>query len=199
MNEPVLFPMFVKLAARRCLVVGAGPLAESKIESLLRTGAEVVVVAPEATPRVQALAAGNKLHWLRRAFADGDLAGAFLAVAATSSPEINRTVFHQCRRRGVLCNAVDDPSHCDFYYPAVVQRGGLQIAISTGGASPALAARLRQEMEEQFAPEYADWLHDVAEKRQQILAAQLAPDQKRAELERIASRASFEEFLASRR
>jgi precorrin-2 dehydrogenase/sirohydrochlorin ferrochelatase len=199
MNEPALFPMFVKLTARRCVVIGAGPLAESKIESLLRAGAQVVVVAPEATGRVQELAAADKLRWRRRTFTDSDLADAFLAVAATSSPEINEAVFHQCRLRGVLCNAVDDPDHCDFFYPAVVQRGDLQVAISTGGTSPALAARLRQELEEQFAPEYAGWLAQVAERRRQILAAQLAPERKKVELERIASRASFEEFLASRR
>jgi precorrin-2 dehydrogenase/sirohydrochlorin ferrochelatase len=199
MDEYSLFPMFIKLSGRRCVVIGAGPLAEAKIESLLRTGAVVAVIAPEATPEVQRLAATGKLHWLRRTFAESDLAGAFLAVAATASQEVNEAVFQHCRRLSVLCNAVDDPARCDFFYGAVVRRGALQIAISTGGASPALAARLRRELEEQFGGEYESWLAYVAERRRQILRAQLAPDEKKAELERLASRAGLDEFLASRR
>jgi precorrin-2 dehydrogenase/sirohydrochlorin ferrochelatase len=199
MNDYPLFPMFLKLAGRQCVVIGAGLLAESKIASLLDSGAKVVVIAPEATPWVQDLAATGKLQWRNRPFAGGDLGHAFLAVAATGSPETDETVFQECRRLGVLCNAVDDPPYCDFFYGAVVRRGPLQIAISTGGASPALAARLRRELEEQFAPEYQGWLAYVAEQRQKILAAHLLPDQKKEELERLASRASFDQFLAARR
>jgi len=197
MPELALFPMFLKLNGRRCLVVGAGPLAESKIESLLGAGAQVQVVAPEATPRVQALAATGKLEWLKRPFVSGDLEGAVLAVAATSSRETNQAVFDACRQFRVLCNAVDDPERCDFFYGAVVRRGPLQIAISTGGASPGAAARLRRELEEQFGPEYEAWLVYIAELRREILAAGLSPELRKAELERLASRSSFEEFLAS--
>jgi precorrin-2 dehydrogenase/sirohydrochlorin ferrochelatase len=199
MNDYALFPMFLKLTGRRCVVVGAGPLAESKITSLLDTGAEVVVIAPEATPGVQDLAATGKLQWLNRRFAAGDLGRTFLAVAATGSPETDGAVFQECRQLGVLCNAVDDPPDCDFFYGAVVRRGPLQIAISTGGASPALAARLRRELEEQFGPEYQSWLGYVAERRREVLAAQLPPEQKKTELERLASRASFDLFLAAQK
>jgi precorrin-2 dehydrogenase/sirohydrochlorin ferrochelatase len=197
MNDYPLFPMFLKLAGRRCVVVGAGPLAESKIASLLDAGAQVVVIAPEATPGVQELAAAGKLRWLNRPFAAGDLNEAFLVVAATGSPESDEAVFREGRQSGVLCNAVDDPPRCDFYYGAVVRRGPLQIAISTGGASPALAARLRRELEEQFGPEYQNWLLHLAERRREILAAHLSPEQKRQELEGMASRASFEQFIES--
>jgi precorrin-2 dehydrogenase / sirohydrochlorin ferrochelatase len=196
MNDHPLFPMFLKLTGRRCVVVGAGQLGESKIASLLDAGAEVMVIAPQATSRVQDLAAQGKLRWLNRPFAAGDLDAAFLAVAATASPEIDETIFRECQRRGVLCNTVDDPPHCDFFYGAVVRRGLLQIAISTGGASPALAARLRRELEQQFGPEYEKWLVYVSERRREVLTSKLPPGEKKAKLENLASHASLEQFLS---
>ena len=104
---------------------------------------------------------------------------------------MNQTVFREARRRGVLCNAVDDPEHCDFYYPAVVRRGALQLAISTGGLSPALAQRLRRELEEQFGPEYAEWVEQLGRSRQQILARDLKPEDRRKLLHELASREAF--------
>src|SRR5271169_3551817 len=111
-----LFPAFLKLEGRRCVVVGAGPVAEEKIPSLLRAGAKVRVVAPQATERVQIWARAKKIIWERRAFRSEDLAGAFLVIAATSSALLHARIQAQARRRGVLCNAVDDPEHCDFFY-----------------------------------------------------------------------------------
>ena len=128
-----LFPMFLKLTARTCVVVGAGAIAESKIESLLEAEAQVTVIAPEALPRVREWAEGGDVMWARREYRAGDLAGAFLAVAATATPEVNRAVFAEATERGVLVNAVDDPPFCDFYFPSIVKRGELQIAISTAG------------------------------------------------------------------
>jgi siroheme synthase-like protein len=199
MSEPELFPLFLKLAGRQCVVVGAGTVAEAKIDSLLRSGAQVLVVAPKATATVRALAAEGRIRWEQRTFAATDLAGAVLAVAATNSREGNQAVFDECRRQAILCNAVDDPERCDFFYGAVVRRGALQIAISTGGSSPGLAARIRRELEDRFGPEYAPWLAHIAERRRQILAAGLPPEQKKGELERLASQASLEEFIAGRK
>jgi precorrin-2 dehydrogenase/sirohydrochlorin ferrochelatase len=196
MHETALFPMFVKLAGRRCVVVGAGPIAESKVESLLGAGAIVLVVAPEATQKLQELARQGAVQWFNRRFVGDDLADVFLAIAATDSSETNAIVFRECRRRGVLCNAVDDPEHCDFYYGAVVRRGPLQIAISTGGKSPGVASRLRSELEQQFGPEYDAWLMYVAEARARILADNLSADEKKSQLDRLASRASFEQFVS---
>ena len=153
-----LFPAFLKLAGRRCLVVGAGPIAEEKIESLLRAGAKIRVVAPDATDRVRAWAAREKNPLGTAQIPARDFAGAFLVVAATSSSSLHANIFRQARRRGVLCNAVDDPAHCDFYYGAVVRRGELQIAISTGGHSPALAQRLRKKLEKEIGAEYERWV-----------------------------------------
>ena len=127
-----LFPIFLKLHGRPCLVVGAGRVGQSKLQSLIQAGAQVRVVSPQATPGVARLAREKKIVWLRRKFTARDLDGMLLVVVATSSSSVNKQVFEQARRRGVLCNAVDDPKSCDFYYPAVVRRGNFQIAISTG-------------------------------------------------------------------
>jgi precorrin-2 dehydrogenase / sirohydrochlorin ferrochelatase len=164
-----LFPMFVKLAGRPCLVVGAGGVGTSKIEGLLAAGAAVRVVAPEATPVVADWSRAGKLSWQARGFESQDLDGAFLTVVATPSRELNARVFQEASRRGVLCNVVDDPPHCDFYYPAVVRRGDLQIAISTSGRSPALAARLRQDLEQQFGAEYVGWVEELGQEREKLL------------------------------
>ena len=190
-----LFPIFLKLAGRRCLVVGAGPVGEAKIESLLRTGAEVRVVAPRATPKVRAWARDGKICWEARGFRSTDLDSVLLVVAATSFPELHEAIFQEARRRGVLCNIVDDPARCDFYYPAVVRRGHLQIAISTGGRCPALAQRLKKELEQQFRSEYGTWLEQLGQARQKLLARALAPERRRRLLHRLASPQAFRAFL----
>jgi precorrin-2 dehydrogenase/sirohydrochlorin ferrochelatase len=124
-----LFPIFLKLAARPCVVIGAGNLAESKIESLKVANARVTVIAPQANERIQQMAAVGEIEYQQRSYADGDLTGMFLVVAATDVPAVNRAVFAEATEKGVLCNAVDDPPFCDFYFPSVVRRGDLQIAI----------------------------------------------------------------------
>jgi siroheme synthase-like protein len=193
-----LFPMFVKLAGRKCVVVGAGDVAASKAAGLLRAGARVAVIAPQAGEFVQAQAAVGNLAWARREFSAGDLDGAILAVAATGSPQVNQEVFDACAARGVLCNVVDDPGRCDFFYPAVVKRGALQIAVSTGGRSPAVARRLRAELERQFGPEYEEWVERVAQQRREILGRDLPAAERLRLLDAIASREAFEEFLRKR-
>ncbi len=196
---PVLFPMFVKLSRRRCVVVGAGSVAQSKIESLLPTGAHIRVVSPEATPSVAAWAEEGRLTWERRKFAPADLEGAFLVIAATSTPAVNDAVFRAAEARGVLCNAVDEPERCHFFYPAVVRRGQLQIAISTGGLSPALAHRLRVELEEQFGVEYGPWLEWLGKARRAAMAKSVTPARRRLLLERLAGRPAFRRFARQNR
>jgi precorrin-2 dehydrogenase/sirohydrochlorin ferrochelatase len=187
--------MFLKLAQRRCLVVGATALAEPKIESLLAAGAAVLVVAPRAMPRVEQWAREGRIAWEARPFEARDLSGVFLVVVATSSPAVSQAVFDEARARGVLCNAVDDREHCDFYYPAVVRRRRLQIAISTGGASPALAQRLRRQLEKQFGPEYEAWLDWLAEARNLLFARSMSAARRRALLHKMASQQSLNNFL----
>lgn len=190
-----LFPAFLKLSGRRCLVIGAGRVAEEKIESLLRADAEIRVVAPAATDRVRAWSSAGKIQWDVRKFRSSDLKDIFLAVAATSSPALHARIFREARRRGVLCNVVDDPAHCDFYYGSVVRRGSLQIAISTGGHSPALAQRLRKQIEREFSNEYERWIEELGAARRKLFKKPISAELRRALLHRLASQDSFEEFL----
>lgn len=182
-----LFPMFVKLDGRSCLVAGAGKAGEAKIASLLGSGARVRVVALAATEQVEAWHRERALEWEARAFDPSDLDGVFLVVAATNSAETNEHIFREARQRQIPCNAVDDPAHCDFFYPAVVRRGPLQIAISTAGFSPALAQRLRLQLEQQFGPEYGGWLEELGRYRRQLFAQDLRPAERRRRLHLAAS------------
>ncbi len=191
----ILFPAFLKLAGRRCLVVGAGRVAEEKIDGLLRAEAAVWVVAPRATRKIQSWARGGNIRWNARNFRVSDLRGAFLVVAATSSPALHAEIFRRARRRGILLNIVDDPEHCDFYYGSVVRRGSLQIAISTGGHSPALAQRLRKRFEREFGAEYEQWLEELGAARKSLFARSIPPERRKTLLHRLASEFSFDEFL----
>jgi precorrin-2 dehydrogenase len=199
MKHEKLFPMFLKLSARSCLVVGAGVVAESKIASLLEAGGRVSVVAPNATPKVRTWAESGDIDWRQRPFQAEDLDGMFLVVAATSSTELHQRIFDEATRRGVLCNIVDVPSLCDFYYPSVVQRGALQIAISTAGLSPALAQRLRKQLEDQFGPEFEEWLAQLGNAREKLRSAGIDPEERKRLLHQDASEEAFDAFLRSRR
>ena len=190
-----LFPMFVKLEGKRCLVVGAGRVGEPKIVGLIDTGACIHVIALEASDAVKVWAQAGKITLELRAFSVGDLDGTLLAVVATASRALNGSIYREAQRRGVLCNVVDDPEYCDFYYPAVVRRGDLQIAISTNGQSPSLAQKLRQQLERQFGPGYARWIAELGETRKLVLASDLDPERKSALLHSLASREALKAAL----
>jgi precorrin-2 dehydrogenase/sirohydrochlorin ferrochelatase len=191
-----LFPMFMKLEGKRCLVVGAGKVGEPKIGGLIDTGARVQVVALEASESVHAWAQAGKITLEIRAYVESDLDAVFLAVVATASSDLNESIYREAQRRGVLCNVVDVPEYCDFYYPAVVRRGDLQIAISTNGQSPSLAQKLRQQLERQFGPGYAQWVAELGETRKLVLASDLDLQRKRELLLSLASREALEAALA---
>jgi precorrin-2 dehydrogenase len=190
-----LFPILLKLKAKKCVVAGAGKIAAAKAAGLLASGAEVIVIGPRAADWIQSQARAGKLIWRRRRFLPADVEHAFLAIAATNSNATNEAVYQACVERGVLCNVVDDPEHCDFFYPAVVRRGPLQIAISTSGRSPALARRLRIELERQFGPEYSDWVEQVGEMRQKLSGRDLSATERRRLLGQIASQNAFARFV----
>src|SRR5277367_2781259 len=187
--------MFVKLRGRTVVVVGAGAIAEGKIPSLLAAEAPVRVIAPQATPQIAQWASEGKLEWLIKEFSANDLADASLTIAATAAPGVNREVFLASEARSILCNAVDDIENCHFYYGAVVQRGDLQIAISTNGKSPALAQRLRLEFEAEFGPEYETWLQWLGAAREALRAGGPSSDTTKKLLHELASKPMFEEFL----
>jgi precorrin-2 dehydrogenase/sirohydrochlorin ferrochelatase len=190
-----LFPMFVKLEGKRCLVVGAGKVGEAKIGGLLETGARIHVVALEASEAVHQWARAGRITLEMRAFTPADLDGTFLAIVATASRDLNSSIYHKAQQGGILCNVVDVPEFCDFYYPAVVRRGDLQIAISTNGQSPSLAQKLRQQLERQFGPGYARWVAELGETRKLVLASDLAPRRKSDLLHSLASREALKAAL----
>lgn len=192
-----LFPMYLRLEGRRCLVAGAGRVAAGKIDSLLAAGADVSVVAPGTEPPVTEWIRDDRITWKPRKFVPSDLEGVFLVIGATAREDVDETIFLEASRRGILCNIVDDPARCDFHFPAIVRRGHLQIAISTGGESPALASRLRQELEQQFGPEYEDWLLHLGEARRRLLAMPMESERRRMMLHHLASREGLVEFLSS--
>jgi precorrin-2 dehydrogenase/sirohydrochlorin ferrochelatase len=194
-----LFPIFLKLEGRRCLVVGAGAIGEEKIKGLLHRGAAVDVVAPRATRHVRAWARAGLIRWQARRFRPADLRRMFLVVAATSSHALHEKIYSEAKRRAILCNIADDPLHCDFYYGAVVQRGSLQIAVSTGGHSPALAQRLRKQLGRQFGPEYEDWLEALGEAREKLFARAIPAGHRKRLLHQMASPRAFKEFVRRRR
>ena len=192
-----LFPMFLKLQGKQCLVVGAGKIGEPKISGLLETGARIRVVALEASLAVREWAKAGKIELDLRHFEADDLDGVFLAVVATNSRTLNERVYREAQGRGVLCNVIDVPDLCDFFYPAVVRRGDLQIAVSTAGQSPSLAQRIRQQLEKQFGPGYASWVEELGETRKLILASDLDKERKLDLLHSLASREAVEAALAA--
>jgi precorrin-2 dehydrogenase/sirohydrochlorin ferrochelatase len=183
-----LFPIFLKLTGRRCVVIGAGHLAESKIESLRASDAAITVIAPAASQRITEQAASGEVQYHPRSYRSGDLEGAFLVVAATNDPAVNRAVFAEATATGVLCNAVDDPPFCDFYFPSVVRRGELQVAISTAGNSPALAQQLRKDLNAQLPLDLGDWLADLGQLRREVVAAEPLNESRRLLLHELAQR-----------
>ena len=157
---PAYYPVYLNLQGRRCVIIGGGGVAEGKIARLLESGAEICVVSPDATPGIRRMASAGAIQWEPRVYRPGDLAGAFIAIAATNLREVNRRIFDEAEARGVMLNAVDDPPNCSFIAPSIVQRGPVTVAISTGGASPALARKLRESLQESGELAWAD-LADV--------------------------------------
>lgn len=170
----MLYPLFLKLRGRSVLMVGAGTVAAAKLRGLLGSGARVTVVASHASDTVRALGARGELELHERPFEEADVAGRLLVIAATNDSAINARIRRCCQERGVLLNAVDDPDNCDFFVPGVVDRGAVQVAISTQGASPALVRVLREEIERVLHPSIGRYAELVAAARSRIRA--LVPD-----------------------
>jgi len=148
----------------------------------------VTVIAPEALPRVRGWAESGELVWHQREYQQGDLAGAFLVVAGTATAAVNRAVYAEASAADILCNAVDDPPFCDYYFPSVVRRGELQIAISTAGESPALAQRLRKEINAQLPLDTGDWLMELGRLRREVTAVEPIGEERKLLLHELAQR-----------
>jgi precorrin-2 dehydrogenase/sirohydrochlorin ferrochelatase len=159
------YPVSLDVRGKTCLVVGGGEVAVRKVRSLLDAGASVVVVAPDIRAKLRSL---EGVEFRERAFRDTDLHGAFLVVVATDDPVLNRGVARDAADLGCLVNVVDCPALSNFIVPATLRRGELAISISTGGASPALARQIRENLEKQFGEEYADFVDVLAEVRREV-------------------------------
>jgi precorrin-2 dehydrogenase / sirohydrochlorin ferrochelatase len=153
--ETPLYIACLRLSGRQCLVVGGGDIGLEKVEGLLACDGEVTLIAPDAVAELESLASEGSISWERRAFREADLEGKFLAIAATSDTDVNIAVYDAAERRAMLVNVVDVPPLCNFILPAILRTGPLAIAISTAGASPALAKRMKREIGEQFGEPYA--------------------------------------------
>jgi siroheme synthase-like protein len=175
------WPLALKMSGREVLVVGGGAVAGRKVASLLDAGASVTVVAPELSSYLRSLVGrhpGRLCHELR-SFVDDDVAGVGLVVAATDDGQTNRQVAHAARARNVLVNVVDDPELSDVIVPSVLDRGALQIAVSTSGRSPALAAAVRRRLEDLFAPEWAEVVELYGAARRRVMASGADPGRRR--------------------
>jgi len=164
----MFYPVYLDLTGKRVVVVGGGEVAERKAESLLDTGASITVISPELTPNLAALADHKRLEVCKRRYVHGDCAGAVLVFSATDDPEVSRDVYREALALGIFVNTADQPALCSFIMPAVVQRGDIGIAISTGGTSPALASRLRDQISKIVGPEYARFAELLSRARTEI-------------------------------
>ena len=174
----------VHLRHVRCLVVGGGMVAARKVTGLVAAGAQVVVISPALCEQLEILAMRGDIDALRRTYQPGDLEETFLVIAATDDPAVNRQVSEEAQARGILVNVVDAPDHCTFIAPAVVQRGALTLAISTGGRCPALARHLRERLEQEFGPPYGRFVELLGELREQAGTA-LSPSRRNALWEQL--------------
>jgi siroheme synthase-like protein len=172
------YPVFLEMKDRPCVVVGGGTVAERKVEGLLAAGAHVTVISPDLTPALAALKEEGRLHHVARPYREGDLEGYELAVAATDDRAANAHVAAEGRSASgrMWVNAVDDPPNCDFILPSVIRRGDIVIAASTGGASPALARRLREELEAFLSEDYSPLAELLQEVRQELRSRGIAVD-----------------------
>jgi siroheme synthase-like protein len=191
------YPIFLELGARRAVVVGGGTVAVRKARALLEAGARLIVVTEEAGDVLTALCAERGGELIRARYTKQYIAGAALVIAATNDPKVNEQVYRDCQALEILCNVVDDPAHCDFFVPAVVKRGDLQIAIGTEGYCPAYAGHLRQKLEAMFTEEHGRFLAELERVRREITDAIPASADRKSLLGEIVDDASFEYFKTS--
>jgi siroheme synthase-like protein len=162
------YPIFLELTGRPCVVVGGGPVAERKVDGLLGAGATVTVISSAVTPRLAALTAAGRIRHVARDYRASDLDGQQLAFVATDDGQVNGEVAEEARAKGIWVNAADDPANCAFILPSVLRRGALQVAVATGGASPALSRAIREELEGYFTEDYAALADLAAEVRREL-------------------------------
>ncbi|SEM70472.1 precorrin-2 dehydrogenase [Syntrophus gentianae] len=181
------YPVFFDLREKVCLVVGGGTVAERKVQRLLECEASVRVVGESLSEGLQSLQKSGQIQCLAGRYSAACLDGAFMVICATDDRAVNEQVMRDCRSRGIPVNVVDDPERCDFILPAIAEQGDLSIAVSTGGKSPALAKRLRRELEDQYGPEYRELVNILGELRKRRLAKGYPSEENRTIFEAVVS------------
>jgi precorrin-2 dehydrogenase/sirohydrochlorin ferrochelatase len=189
------YPIFLELSGRRAVVIGGGAVAVRKAQALLAAGARLVVVAEHVDDMLTALCTRHDAKLVRSIYSKNYLAGAVLVIAATNNRKVNMQIYKDCQQLEILCNVVDDPEFCDFFVPAVVKRGDLQIAISTEGYCPAYAGHLRKKLEETFSEKHGEFLAKLESLRKRIIKDVLEPADRKALLGKLVDDKSFEYFV----
>lgn len=189
------YPIFLELGSRRVVVIGGGKVAVRKVQALLSAGARVVVVAERMDEMMTALCSGTDTELIKSKYSKNYLAGALLCVASTNDNELNKQIYKDCQELEVLCNVVDVPELCDFFVPAVVKRGKLQIAIGTEGQCPAYAGHTRKKLETIFTEQHGEFLDELEKLRKQIIENVTNPADRKTLLGQLADDESFEYFV----
>jgi len=191
------YPIFVELSERRVVVVGGGAVAVRKAGSLLEAGARLVVVAYKPSDAMTTLCTNHGAELVRDRYSKQYIGEAVLVIAATDAPQVNEQVYRDCQELEILCNVVDDPEHCDFFVPALVKRGDLQIAIGTGGYCPAYAGHLRQRLETLFTEEHGRFLTELEDIRREVIEEVPSSGDRKSLLGNLVDDESFEYFRAN--
>jgi precorrin-2 dehydrogenase/sirohydrochlorin ferrochelatase len=191
------YPIFLDLNGRRVVIIGGGSVATRKTETILGTGARLVVVAPHLDEMLRKVCAGSKTELIESKYSKDYLAGATLVIAATNDEALNKQIYKDCQQLEILCNVVDSPGLCDFYVPAVVQRGDLQIAIGTDGNCPSYAGHLRKKLEKIFTEKHGEFLAQLEAIRGFVIEKIADASERKAILGKLADDESFEYFLQS--
>ncbi len=194
-----LYPIYLQLAGKKCLVVGGGKVAERKVETLLEYDAIIRVVSPAAQPSIHRWAEQGLLEWRQGFFQPPDLDEVFLVFIATGDANVNKGIAALCREQGLLVNAVDDPPNCDFFVPAVLRRNSLSVAISTEGKSPLLAGKLRRQLENIVTPEYGEWVEILGGLRERIKSSPLSIEARKSIFEELVNSDILELLQAGKR
>ena len=189
------YPIFLELSGRRVVVIGGGAVAVRKAQSLLSAGARLVVVAEKIDDMLTALCQGTNAELIKSKYSKDYLAVAVLAIAATNDHQLNRRIYKDCQELEILCNVVDEPQLCDFFVPAVVKRGGLQIAIGTEGHSPAYAGHLRKKLERMFTDKHGEFLAELEKLRKRIIKDVPDANRRKALLGQLVDDESFDYFV----
>ncbi len=189
------YPIFLELGDRRSVVIGGGSVAARKAQALLNAGTRLVVVAERIDNMMTLVCQGKNAELIKSSYSKDYLAGAVLAIAATNNNQLNKQIYKDCQELEILCNVVDVPELCDFYVPAVVKRGDLQIAIGTEGRCPAYAGHIRKKLETIFTEKHGQFLTELAELRKRIIKEIAEPADRKALLGELADDKSFEYFV----